>query len=274
MTSAATLSKLDRPTPRTLLRGLREEFANWYILGPLSWAALPSRCPPRGGIAPLAGRRVTVRLRGGGRAECRLDEFFSFVEIFVLREYEVPGVSWNELRTIVDVGANVGAATLWFAGRAPQATIVAVEPAATATESLSRNVLTNHLEDRVHVVRAALGDRTGTLYLDNSRSTVFARTSAQASARSEVVPSVSLPELLDRFDLSEVDLLKLDCEGAEFDVLLSCEEDVLRRIRLMVGEYHASGREVGTLTDRLEDAGFTTRISGNGTLGLFSAVRR
>lgn len=275
MSVVSDLSKLGSLSPRRLLHGLYDEFANWYVLGPLSWVVLPSRCPPTGGFAPLAHRHVTVKIRGGDRAECRINEFFSFVEVFVLREYEVPGVTWAEMRTIVDVGANVGAATLWFARRAPQATIVAVEPASRVASVLARNVRANGLEERVRVVAAALTDRTGSVELDQRGSSVFGRIAHGNSGGGERVSALSLEDLLDRCGLPEVDLLKLDCEGAEFDILLSCSEETLRRVHVILGEYHsADGTELQRLLGHLEEAGYECRSAGNDSLGLFSAMRR
>ncbi len=267
-------SKLEPASPRTLARRLREEFANWYTLGPLAWVALPSRLPPTGGIDSLARKRVGVKFRGGGRAECRLDEFFSFVEVFVLREYDHPDIDWPRLRTIVDVGANVGAATLWFARRSRDAAIVAVEPARESIATLEANVHANDLADRVRVVPAALSDRTGRTYLMRNGSSVYAHTGAASSRGAETVDGVALPDLLERWGIGEVDLLKLDCEGAEFDCLYACDETILRRVRAIVGEYHGEGREISGLAEHLERAGFATNFAGTADLGLFSALRR
>jgi FkbM family methyltransferase len=257
-----------------IARGLREEFANWYVLGPLTWLALPSRLPPRDGIDALARRRVVVRMRGGGRATCRLDEFFSFVEVFVLREYDHPNLDWERVRTIVDVGANVGAATIWFARRCRNAAIVAVEPARESVAGLTANLRTNRLQDRVRVVPAALSGRTGSVYLSQNGSSVYAQTHATSSPRAERVDALSLADLFDRCGLEEVDVLKLDCEGAEFDALLASHEGLLRRVGAIVGEYHGAGRDVSSLAARLEHAGFATHFEGTPDLGLFSALRK
>jgi FkbM family methyltransferase len=262
------------PSPQRLLRGLRKEFANWYVLGPISWIALPSRCPPRSGIASIARRTIAVEIRGGYRAECRVDEFFSFVEVFVLRDYEVPHVDWASFNTIVDVGANVGAATLWFARKAPQAAIISVEPSRKVVPALRRNIHANRLDDRVQIVAAALADHTGTATLNEDGPSVFGTTAVSMSGTSEYVPAVSLQDLLEQHGLDEVDFLKLDCEGAEFDILHAADDRLLRRHRFIVGEYHAARRaDVDGLLSRLEAARFRVSSTPDASLGLFQAVR-
>lgn len=274
MSIGPKLSKIEAPSPRRLLHGLRKEFANWYVLGPLSWVVLPSRCPPRGGVPSLARRHVTVAIRGGYRAECRIEEFFSFVEVFVLREYEIAGVPWTSMGTVVDVGANVGAATLWFAKKAPQSTIIAVEPSSEAVRLLTRNVRVNGLDGRVRVAAVALAARTGEVALHQHGSSVFGTTTHSESTRAERVLALSLEDLLEQHSVDEVDVLKLDCEGAEFDLLHSTDDRVLRRHRFIVGEYHSASRaDLEGLLSRLEAARFSVSSSGGDFLGLFQAVR-
>jgi len=259
---------------RQLIDGCRREFANWYVLGPLSWVALPSRCPPRRGVAALAYREVTVKIRGGYRARCRLDEFFPFVEVFALRAYDVRCIKWPEVRTIIDVGANVGAATLWFARRAPHATIISVEPASGVVSLLRHNIHANRLQSRVRIVAAALAGQSGTVEMTSSGPSVSRKVNRE-SRKAERVRAISLKELLDQHAFGEVDLLKLDCEGAEFDVLLSSDDRVLRRNRVIAGEYHAPNRaNVTRLLGRLEEAGFTTAASNGSPLGVFEALRK
>lgn len=275
MTSGPEPFEAAEPGLWPLLRGLRQEFSNWFVLGPLGWVALPSRCPPRGGIARLAGRRVTVKLRCGYRAECRLDEVFPFVEVFALGAYDLPTLRWSTVRTIVDVGANVGAATLWFARQSPEATIVSVEPDAAVRSVLGRNVKANRLEDRVTIVAAAVAERSGTVELGRIGPSVARTVHDVRRGGTEVVRALSLEELLEQCKLTEVDVLKLDCEGAEFDVLLTSDPSTLRRSRFMVGEYHAARRtDLNNLVDCLEAAGFATSTSGGNPIGLFHAARR
>ena len=52
------------------------------------------------------------------------------------------------------------------------------------------------------------------------------------------MPSVSLAEVFSRLGLDQVDLMKMDCEGAEYPVLFNASDEVLGRIQRMVMEYH------------------------------------
>lgn len=265
-------SKLGRPSFRSLIAGLRSQFENWVTLGALAWIALPSRCPPRAGLPRLGRLSVEVRLRNHFRASCRLDEFAGFLDAWVYREYDVPGLRWHELRTVVDVGANVGAATLWFASRAPKARIVAVEPSPAVIPSLVRNVEAAGLSQRVDVVPVALGATSGTGYLVPSPSSITA--TVGASRTGHPVPVVSLRQLLDQAGIDELDLLKLDCEGAELEILRSSETAVLPSVRVVVGEFHPTTRHKrDDLQEVLMRSGFDCQFIGGHDFGLFAAVR-
>ena len=192
----------------------------------------------------------------------------------MLREYDHPDIDWPRLRTIVDVGANVGAATLWFARRSRDAAIVAVEPARESIATLEANAHANDLADRVRVVPAALSDRTGRTYLMRNGSSVYAHTGAASSRGAETVDGVALPDLLERWGIGEVDLLKLDCEGAEFDCLYACDETILRRVPRHRRRVPRRGARSIRLAEHLERAGFATNFAGTADLGLFSALRR
>lgn len=269
------LDKFGTPPVGALFRALRSEFVNWPTLGALSWIGLPSRCPPRNGWPWLARLPVEVRLRNGMRAHCRLDEFSGFAEVWMYREYEVPGLRWDKLRTIVDVGANVGAAALWFASRAPQARVVAVEPAPGAVSSLVRNLAQNGLRDRVDVVPVAIGAASGTGYLAPSPSSVTASVAATSGPEGVAVPVLTLSDLFQRIGARDIDLLKLDCEGAEYEILTSADESVMRSIAVIVGEFHpgSAGRR-GDLEGVLVGMGFDCEFRGGEEFGLFAAVRR
>lgn len=267
-------TKFANPPRHTLLGALRSEFENGLTLGALSWVALPSRCPPYSGLARLARLPIEVRLRNGFRARCRLDEFWAFVEVFVYREYDALGVRWDEVRTILDVGANVGAATLWFASRAPHAAIVAVEPASAVIPSLIRNVKANGLERRVAVFSVALGGNPGVGRLETNGTSLSATVVADSATGGVRVPVWSLSQVMKEAEIDRIDVLKLDCEGSEFDILLSSDMSLLRLINAIVGEFHPSkDHRRSELEQVLVSAGFECRFRGGEEFGLFSAVR-
>jgi len=275
--TSATMRGESKPRLWALVAGLRRVLRNWFWVGPLCFVVLPSRFPPRAGLLGrrIARKPVTLRLRSGVRFRCTLGEFSGFLDAFVLREYEIPELDWLSVRTVVDAGANVGAATLWLCEQAPQAQVFALEPGRAAAEACRRNVHRNGLSNRVRVLNVALGDRPGTAFLHLGPASVNATVNPSPRGADDYeVPVITLEQLMDDNELRSLDILKLDCEGAEYDVLMHADTGLLHRIGAMVGELHGfGGDEPPELGDRLRAAGFLAHFRPNAAEGIFTALR-
>jgi FkbM family methyltransferase len=173
-------------------------------------------------------------------------------------------------RHVVDLGANTGFFTLRAAhearlrGIGPRdLEIVAVEGDRYCA-GRCRDVIAAQpdLADRVRVVHALVGERTGTALLqtDNTRisTSLYRRDDAADPARygpaAEPVPYVDLSALLAPIDC--IDLLKCDIEGAE-QRFIENYPDVLAKVRLAVFEFHRDLCDVDRCQALLRQYGFT-----------------
>ena len=78
-------------------------------------------------------------------------------------------------------------------------------------------------------------------------------------------PSITLVELFDTHGLDSVDLLKVDCEGGEYDIFPSTPDAVLDRVENIAFEYHEIDRyepKLDQVLNRLSSAGFRLREEG------------
>jgi FkbM family methyltransferase len=261
---------------RTLFRDTRRQLRNWPTVAPLGSLVSANRYLPPNNIlmrSRLARRRMLLKVRNGMEIECRADEFAPFLEVFVALSYDIPGLDWSTVRTIVDIGANVGMATLWYASQAPNARILAVEPSREAARLLRANIARNGLEDRIIVEAVALGREHGTAVLDTSGATVTGRVRAGGPGLN--VPVWTLSDVLRKHDLERVDVLKIDCEGSEYDIFEGAVE-VLPHIARIVGEFDTvDDRGPSDLKRMLESAGFEVRLEpeASGLRGYFAAMR-
>src|SRR5262249_40808985 len=114
------------------------------------------------------------------------------------------------------------------------------EPSLRNWELLRRNVRNNRFERRIDIVNKAVTDGRDVMLDVDAPDRGQARVSAyyETSSPRTSVPGVSLGQLVDEYRLEAIDLLKIDCEGGEYDILLSTPSDVFRRIRHLVFEYH------------------------------------
>jgi len=157
-------------------------------------------------------------------------------EIFARQNYYFQ--SSQESPVILDCGANLGMATLYFKWLYPTAKIHAFEPDPTAFAMLERNVAQNHLTGVV-LDNCALGHEDGTVqfFVDrNNPGTLLMSTDASRLQGEAIqVPG----RKLSGFIQAEIDFLKLDVEGAEHQVLCDLVSNrKIHLIRQMVVEYH------------------------------------
>jgi len=153
-------------------------------------------------------------------------------------EYHVP----EEVRprTIWDIGANIGAASLYFSDRYPQADIHCFEPVPENHAMIERNIA-GHSRIRAHMF--ALGAKEGSLNIrasDISRNFggfSFYEPGTAGATACEVQVHTPRGIIEDRTALAP-DLIKIDVEGAEYDILTAFDPQVLAQVRWIVGELH------------------------------------
>jgi FkbM family methyltransferase len=188
-------------------------------------------------------------------------------------EYDRPGFVPGRGDRVVDVGANVGVFAVRCATRGAQ--VQAWEPHPRTFTYLERN--TARWRRRVVCHQAAVAARAGTARLFvhdlDTRNTLLARNLWTGETRTDAVdvPAVTLEEALG----PGCDLLKLDCEGTEFELLDATSGDVLRRARRVVAELHGEPAAMERFDARLREEGFAVaRAPGEDPLlALTFAVR-
>ena len=158
----------------------------------------------------------------------------TFDEVFLAREYELPFEDFYPSH-ILDLGANVGYASLYFANRWPRAQILAVEPDAQNTNLLARNT---RGWPRIDRVQAAVWAHPARVCVANPGDAPNAfRMRELAEAPSESVDAFTVTQLIERMGCARLDLLKMDVEGAEIEILRESGE-WLDRVDVMVIELH------------------------------------
>ena len=131
-------------------------------------------------------------------------------------------------KTVIDVGAHIGLYALMASTDRPDVTTIAFEPVPRNLQYLRRNVARNHTPD-LRVEAAAVGDHDGTITLYIPETTRLPATASIVESNSAEkvgteVPIVSLDHYVTTHDISSVDLIKLDVEGAEAAVLRGAAE--------------------------------------------------
>src|SRR5262245_12196125 len=161
--------------------------------------------------------------------ELRYSDLLSFCpqwqDIFVKRVLDFR--SPTDAPRILDCGANVGLASLFFKRLYPRARITAYEADPSLFAMLETNLSRNGAGD-VERVHAALWTSTGTLTFqcEGSDSGMISALSGAIEGRATTVPSLRLRDVLES---EPIDLLKIDIEGAEDAVLTDCV-DVLHNV--------------------------------------------
>lgn len=145
-----------------------------------------------------------------------------------------------EARVVLDIGANIGAASRYLAHRFPQARVHAFEPVPENAELLRRNAACC---ERIACHAYGLGAADGELELHMPASgSVDSYSMAVAGAPGSGVraPVRAVRAVIEELSLKQVDVIKIDTEGAEHEILAAFPDEVLRGASWIYGELHSA----------------------------------
>jgi FkbM family methyltransferase len=191
-------------------------------------------------------------------------------DVYRLRKWRLPPVP-----AIVDVGAHIGVFSLFAATLCPRATVVACEMDGENYALLLRNVSRYRNIHPRHVTVVGRPSLFG--YQRNEQNTGGHHVVYSPVDDARPLPACrTLGGVLEEARIGQVDLLKLDCEGAEHDVLdLAASDGTLSRVQRISCEYHHFfGRTVADLVRTIEQAGFRVeQIGTNDLCGMLHCAR-
>lgn len=204
------------------------------------------------------------------------EDSFVLSEIFEGKStYEIPaGVRvalGGEIRTILDLGGNIGLASIWFARAFPGARFTIIEADPTNADLLEQVLALNNLSGRATVICAAAAVQAGTLEFVGGLGGRSHAAHGEQAATTRVPMIDVIPLLVD------VDLLKMDIEGGEWPIL-SDPRLAQTSLRALCLEYHPlycpSADPTATVRRLLDDAGFRiVELRDYGHSGIVWAVR-
>lgn len=179
------------------------------------------------------------------------EDVVTVFQVFVKRVYG----SIRKGSEILDIGANIGAYSI-YAMRNGASRVYAYEPSRESYALLQKNIEANGFQDNIITFRLAVSGKDGEIIASPVESSCRNKTFSQEARppNSDLIPTTSLGIILIANELKAIDCVKIDCEGAEYAIVLESPDDLWRRIGEVRMEYHRGRKE--DLVEHLSERGY------------------
>lgn len=181
---------------------------------------------------------IILKLRNGVKF-LALDfmDAWTIKEVFADNDYQI--LFSNKPATIIDIGANIGAFSVFAAHKRPKAKVLSFEPGKKAFFQLKENILLNEMEKRILPSRMAVYKKRQTIRLyDSGRTGLGSIYRVRKEKKYSVVDTITLKDIFIKYKVKVCDYLKVDCEGAEYEILSGCPPNILKKVRRISLEFH------------------------------------
>jgi len=196
---------------------------NWWVL-------------PQLFIRP--GKKIMVLLKSGLKFYVT-----NLLDLHIIKETIFDGVyNFNyklSPKIILDVGAHVGDYSIYMGLEYPKAKIFAFEPNPKTYKILVENIKVNGVKN-VTTINLGLSNRSQKekLYLQLASGMTSVYKKENHSFSSVSINTLSLADFLRKYSVNSVDIMKVDCEGAEYKIFLGLPKNTLSQIKNITMEYH------------------------------------
>lgn len=174
--------------------------------------------------------------------------YLVFKEIFMNDVYAIDDLIKKIPKNpvIVDIGANVGFFDILMLSKLPEAEIYAYEPLAANVDTLKKIIDSNpSIQQSIALYQYAvtgLPKEALYLYMENTEdsqvvASVFSAFNANNTKKISV-PCITLTDIIKEHKLENIDILKIDCEGSEYDIIYNTDPELVRKAKIIALEVH------------------------------------
>ena len=200
-------------------------FKNWYVY-PLVYFKLTKKDHMI--FQTKTGLKIKIRVNS--------TDLMALTHVWMIQEYSNSGFDINDSDIVIDIGAHIGLFALFASQFCKQGKIFCFEPIKENYELLVENINSNKIKNIIPFNFAVSKESDSVkIFLndDYSGHSMFLETNNFV-----IVKSKSLLDIFSENNIQECNFLKLDCEGAEYDIINSLPSDFLNKIKKSVIEYH------------------------------------
>lgn len=177
--------------------------------------------------------------------------FYIFDEIFIQNVY-----NYNiNPKKIIDIGANIGLFSVWASKRWSPYEIISIEPEPINFSMLERNINLNNMK-YAKTINAAVNSDGREIDLYVHKTNTGGHSTVKKIGSSIKVKATRLEPIICQLDGGKCDLLKMDCEGAEFEIIMQIDSDLSSRIGAIIYETEPTIYSVNEVNQHLQRLGY------------------
>ena len=158
-------------------------------------------------------------------------------------------------KTIIDIGANIGDTPIYFIFSGAER-VIGVEPFPRNFELAQKNIENNNMTDKVKIINAGCASKKGFIRVDPNVSDTTSTINEDHDGKK--IPLITIEDIINENNIPKNSILKIDCEGCEYDIIMNLSEKVFDNFTDIFIEYHNGYQELKNL---LERKGFTMKIT-------------
>jgi FkbM family methyltransferase len=177
---------------------------------------------------------ITIRAES---AKTKIVDLYMAVSCIAFGQYTPPGFELNEEDVVIDIGGHIGSFTQLAAAAASNGHVYAYEPDPENYSRLSKNINAGGYKN-VSLFQMAVSEKRGEVTfhrddLNSAESSIY-----KSGSNSFKVTSTTLSNIMDKNNLDKCNYLKLDCEGAEYDIVFNSPPELFKKVDKIVMECH------------------------------------
>lgn len=224
----------------------RKVFKNWYIFSNVYF-----------GIEKKS--HVTFETKNNLKLKIRTKstDLMALTNVWLIQEYVHNDFQIKKNDVIIDIGAHIGLFSLFASQYCKNGKIFSFEPIKENFELLMDNINSNSIKN-IHAFNLAVNKEGNKVKIfckqDDSAHSIFGEDTKTVFAN-----AISLKRIFDDNKIEQCDFLKIDCEGAEYDIIDSLPIEYFTKINKMIIEYHFADSKYELskkLISKIKDVGF------------------
>ncbi len=157
-----------------------------------------------------------------------------FQQVFFNQEYQM--TFKFEPKVILDCGANIGLATVYLKNRFPEATIISIEPEQSNFELLVKN--TKDYSDVFCLKNGIWNESSNLIIKDEGLGNCGFMVEETNKYHKDSIEAITIVDIMKRYDIDSIDILKIDIEGSEKELFESGYEEWLPKVKVIIIELH------------------------------------